>query len=186
MDSQSRNRLDNLLDEALKRYSDVEPSVGLERRVLANLAAHATRTRARWILAWAAAGVIGAVLVVGVWLGHLSDLKSHNDFSIRVRHAVIPRSPTPPVVSEVSRHRESRPRRSTSQPRVTVKAEPKLKQFPSSHPISREELLVAEYTVRHPQDALLVVQEQQNFEEQVRRAQAEVEDSLGTSDQRER
>jgi hypothetical protein len=69
---------------------------------------------------------------------------------------------------------------------MTVAAEPKLQQFPSSRPISEQELLVAEYTVRYPQEAMLVVQEQQNFEEQVRQAQRELQESLRNSENQER
>src|SRR5215475_6584157 len=115
MDSQNRDPLDDLLDGALKQYGNVEPPLGLEARVLANLAAQASRTEARWIRVWAAAGVSAAVLVLALWLGHLSEQKSHNDVSASVPHDVtVPRTLMPPVVKEASRHKELRPRRRVS------------------------------------------------------------------------
>jgi hypothetical protein len=186
MDSQNRDRLDDLLDGALKQYGNVEPRLGLEGRVLANLAAQGSRARARSTWVWAVAGTC-AVVVLALWCGHLVALKSHSDVSVRVPHDVMaPRTLMPPVVKEASRHKDSRPRRRVWPRSMTVAAEPKLQQFPSSRPISEQELLVAEYTVRYPQEAMLVVQEQQNFEEQVRQAQRELQESLRNSENQER
>jgi len=69
---------------------------------------------------------------------------------------------------------------------MIVAADPKLQQFPSSRPINKQELLVAEYTVRYPQEAMLVVQEQQEFEEEVRQAQLELQESLRNAENPER
>lgn len=184
MDSQYRDPLDDLLDGALKQYGSVEPRVGLEGRALANLAVQASRTRAHWTWVWAVSGVSAAVLLLTPWLGHLSEPKSHNDVSVRASHdEMVPRILTPPVVKEGSGPKESRPRRRISPRSMTVAGERKLQQFPSSRPISEQELLIAEYTVRYPQEAMLVVQEQQNFEQQVRQAQQEVEESSRNSEQ---
>jgi len=186
MDSQNRDPLDDLLDEALKLYGNVERRVGLEGRVLANLAAQARRTRACWTRVWAVAGVSVAVLLLVLWFAHPSKMKSRNDVSISVpRGVVVPSTLMPPVV-EVSRHKGLLPRRNIAPRSVTTAAEPRLQQFPSFRPISKQELLVAEYAVRYPQEAMLVVQEQQHFEQQVRQAQREVEGSLRNSEKQER
>ena len=186
MDSQNRDTFDDLLDGALKQYGNVETRLGLEGRVLANLAAQASRARARRAWFWAVAG-ISAVVVLPLWFGHLGALKSHSDVSVRVPRVVMaPRTLMPPVVKEASRRKESRPRRRVSPRSMTVAAEPKLQQFPSSRPISEQELLVAEYAVRYPREAMLVAQEQQNFEEQVRQAQRELQESLRNSENQER
>src|SRR5262249_17816783 len=162
------------LDGALKSYGNVEPRLGLEGMVLANLAAQASRTRARWTRVWAVSAVSAAVLVLALWLGDLRKQKSHNDVSALVPQDVMaPRTLTPPVVKEAARHKEMRSRRRVSPRSVTVQAEPKLQQFPSFRPISEQELLAAEYAVHYPQEAMLVVEEQQKFDQQVRQAERE-------------
>jgi len=187
MDSQNGDPLDDLLDGALKQYGNVEPRLGLEGRVLANLAAQAGRTRAPWTRVWAVTGVSTAALLLVLWFSHPSKLKSRSDVSISVlRAVVVPPTLMPPVVGQVSRHKELRQRRNIPPRRVTTAAGPKLQQFPSFRPMTKQELLVAEYAVRYPQEAMLVVQEQQNFEQQVRQAQREVEDNLRNSEKQER
>ena len=126
---------------------------------------------------------MSAVVVLALGFGHLGEVKPHDDVSARVPHDVTaPRTLMTPVVMEASRHKESRLRRRVSPRSMTLAAEPKLQQFPSARPISEQELLVAEYAVRYPREAMLVVEEQQNFEEQVREAQRELEESLQNSE----
>jgi hypothetical protein len=66
MDAREPNRfVDDLLDAALERRRSVEPRLGLEKRLLANLRAspHTTPSPGSRRLEWAAAGV-GAALAI--------------------------------------------------------------------------------------------------------------------------
>ena len=56
------------LDDALAHYSAAEPRAGLETRILANLEAHVSQRRRRWILAVAASAavVVFAMLIANV------------------------------------------------------------------------------------------------------------------------
>ncbi len=56
------------LDDALARYSAAEPRAGLETRILANLKAHVSQRRRRWILGLAAAA---AVMVFAVLMANV-------------------------------------------------------------------------------------------------------------------
>jgi len=97
MDLQNRDALDDLLDRALKQYAKVEPRLGLEGRVLANLAAQASRARTRctWFLAIAG---MSAVVVLALWFGHLGEPKPLNDVSVPLPHEV-----TVPTYSDATR-----------------------------------------------------------------------------------
>ncbi len=57
-------KLDAWLDEALSRYSAVEPRAGLESRVLYRLGAEKRRPARRWWKAWAPALATAAALII--------------------------------------------------------------------------------------------------------------------------
>src|SRR5579884_2289713 len=62
------DKLDTLLDHALREYREAEPLAGMEARILQRIAAQVEPRSRRWtwILATAAAA---AVVVVALWLG---------------------------------------------------------------------------------------------------------------------
>src|ERR1700674_4092802 len=60
--------LDRQLDAALARYAAVEPRVGLEERILANLRAQRKHDPARGWWRWAAVGALAVVIILVLFL----------------------------------------------------------------------------------------------------------------------
>ena len=173
-----RDQFDQLLDGALRRYAEVEPRAGLEGRVLANLAINAGRTRARW--AWAVAGASAMGLVVAVWVGighHRTRtpqvaVQSHDiKGSAATKAAVI----TEPAELNKSASKRARSRRPQALATVVKAVEPRLEQFPSPRPVTQQELAIAEYVEHFPEEARLMVQEQRKFDEEIQKAEQQVE-----------
>ncbi|HTC91966.1 MAG TPA: hypothetical protein VK699_00760 [Terriglobales bacterium] len=54
------------LDDALENYSAAEPRAGIEMRILANLEAHVSQRRRRWVLALAASAAVVVFAMVMV------------------------------------------------------------------------------------------------------------------------
>ncbi len=185
MEPRDRDQFDPLLDGALRQYGSVEPRTGLEGRVLANLAAEAGRpqNRAWWV--WALAGTGIAVLVVGIWFGHRSGVSPRTEVDRRAPHEVIIPSTPLPVEQEVSKHRGLRPNRSHRPRSVTVAEGPKLQQFPSPRPRSEQEMMLVEYVERYPQEAILIANEQDEFQEAIMQAERDIEKG-SSSDQQKR
>jgi hypothetical protein len=65
-------------------------------------------------------------------------------------------------------------------------AEPRLGQFPSRRPLAQQDLVVAEYVQRFPEEAMLIVQEQKRFDDEIQQAQQEVESDYRNSNNQER
>lgn len=65
---EQKHAAEQWLDDALAHYSAAEPRAGIETRILANLEAHVSQRRRRWILAFSvsAAVVVFAMLVSNV------------------------------------------------------------------------------------------------------------------------
>ena len=55
--------------------------------------------------------------------------------------------------------------------------EPRLQEFPSPRPLSQQEVVVAEYVQNFPEEAKLISQQQQKFDEEVRKAQQQIENN---------
>jgi hypothetical protein len=150
MESNGRDQLDSMLDDALAVYSAAEPLAGLEKRVLQRLrAAEATSHRPpRWTLAFAAAAAL--VLVAIVMRG--------------------PRNPAPKTegVARVEIPAPLRPAAAVDRPRVTPKHDrgriaarlspspellPKQEQFPAPAPLTAEERVLRSFVEGHPAEA---------------------------------
>ncbi len=189
METHDRDQFNDLLDGALKHYSNVEPRTGLEGRVLANLAVLATRTRTRtrWIWVSALAGVSAAILVVGIWFGHRSGSKVPTTASTHRLEAVTPTntSVAPQIAGKAPNLQELHTRRPHSTRRNVVAEEPKLLQFPSPRPASQQELMLVEYVQRYPEEAKLIAKQQYEFQLQVEQARKE-NGKPSSSDQQER
>jgi hypothetical protein len=188
MGPHDRDRFDDLLDSALHQYVKVEPRAGLEGRVLANLAANAGRTRARSLWAWAVAGACAMVLVVAMWVG--IGHRRPNTPAVAVQPNVTVKSVekravlTPELTTPATKR--ARPRRASPPVIVAKAAEPRLEQFPSLRPLTQQELVIAEYVQQFPEEAKLMMQEQQKFDAEVQQAQQEVENSSRNSENQER
>ena len=180
-----KDRLDDLLDGALKRYGEVEPRVGLEGRVLASLAAvNSKRAHGSW--AWALAGISACVLVFGIWLAYRGEIKPTTIVSNRpVQDVTVPAIPVAPSEQQASQTRQSGSRRRSESAIVMTAEEPKLKQFPSPLPISTQEVMLLEYVQQYPQEAMLISRQQNEFQLKVEQAEAESAKTVG-SDQQER
>ena len=175
MEPRDKNRLDQWLDRTLERYGSAEPRIGLETRILANLAAEKVRLaagRRRW---WAL-GTATAMAAVGiaVWLGSSSNNRSHSpsDYtgnataqrqqtSDRNRQSVVEQ-----LSAKVKMQRRTRP---PSTSRVELAESPKLSQFPSPRPPSEQEQLLARYVREFPEEAVMVARAQAERQRELER-----------------
>ena len=186
MGPEDRNHFNDLLDGALKHYGEVEPRAGLEGRVLARLAAEPSGARSRAVWAWALAGAIVALLVIGIWFGPRSVNKVHQEISVRaLREVINPHAPAQPIVPQVSKSKGPRLHRAHQLRVAKVGPEPRLAQFPSPRPISEQERMLVGYVERYPEEAKLIANQQYEFEQKVKKAVEQTGSRLG-SDQDER
>lgn len=149
--------LDRLLDRTLSEYS-AEPRVGLEQRVLANLASTQAQRRRRWL--WAAVPACAAVLIaVLVWTTQKS-----------IAPPELAKAPDAPAVTKaphtqaVQAAKVHKPTRKRSVEPQTVAAAPKLPTFPS-HTDETQVQLALRFVQNNPALAQLVVKEDQEFQE---------------------
>jgi hypothetical protein len=163
----SENDLDRMLDSALAKYAAVEPRMGLEERVLANLRAKPGTDRVwwRWRLAIAAMAVVIVAVTVALRYSKPSQPLVKNPPSITVpdpqRHET-----KKPETQVANRHENTAPSRKptrhavehSTQPEAVAVAYPKLDQFPSPRPLSEQEKILASYITLDPQRAALVAE----------------------------
>jgi len=191
MEPNDKGNLDELLERALRHLGKVEPQSGLETRILANLAEKAPRNYIGSTLGWGVAMASIAALLVVIWLGILysrvpqtqtiagraTPALDQNEQRSQVTRATL----THPPMTRRSVRKPSFLRR--SQEMHSAASEQKLNQFPSLRPLSREELLFASYAEHFPKEATLIAQEQQSFEEEIRRAEYEALNGVTVSNQ---
>lgn len=184
MEIRDRDRLDQLLDSALHDYGDVEPRTGLEARILARLSIQNRPTlRRQWVLSFASAVIVCAVLF-SIW-------RFGNIRKTRTDVAESPVAATAPTRSGVGSaiatplaagkdRRVSKVRRRAEHVSdigtEALRATPRLQRFPSPRPISQAELTLAEYAARFPNEAQLVANDQEAFEEEIEEAQRKLQD----------
>ncbi|HEY2016627.1 MAG TPA: hypothetical protein VGH38_24155 [Bryobacteraceae bacterium] len=145
MANRSHEELERLLDEALASYSDEEPRMGLEGRVLARVQADG---RARRSLGWrwvAAVPVLaGLVLVVLGSRVHLPAARQPAAVALQT-----PRVVTEPVRSASSSgHRAVRLRPRPGQPALA-----KPDRFPLPAPLSEQDRALVDLVTRFPHQA---------------------------------
>jgi hypothetical protein len=151
--------LDCALDAALAKYSAVEPRTGLEGRVLANLQAKREHSPARARRYWLPVlALAAAVIVVAVSMRIFTKPSRGGNHQAATSHgmqvATIGRSElTKPRIPVVPRRASGHGRHHAPRVAITV---PKLETFPSPHPLSEQEQLLANYIAEYPQHALLV------------------------------
>jgi hypothetical protein len=164
MESRDRDRLDQWVERALHEYGGAEPRVGLENRILVNLAAQKAQVadRRRWWLAVGTATAIAAV-VIAVWLG-----SGANDRSKSIGNSAYnpPSTKQPkrdanvqPIAKQTTAkaavQRRWRPHHATT---VELAESPKLSQFPSPRPLSEQEQMLTRYVREFHQEAVIVAQ----------------------------
>jgi hypothetical protein len=157
---EGRNPLDDQLDAALAKYAAVEPRIGLEARILANLKAqqHAASPIGwwRWAASLATALAIAGLLVWRLETRPLEQLV-HNPANpeLQAQRQVATTNPAANSTVAPQLRKSSVRLRKHSHARAVAKA-PKLEQFPSPRPLTEQEKLLAEYVSRFQEEAVLV------------------------------
>jgi len=183
--------LDRALDAALAKYSAVEPRVGLEERVLANLRAEQAKPSVRsWWFRGAAAALAAVVIVTAVALVRKSGRPSHP--AIAGHPSITTPAPERPAVQTASDATENtvRPQHGARIPRTgahhsqstIVAAAPKLDHFPSLLPLGVEEMALARYVQSFPSEARLIAQAQEEFELETQKLMNDAGSQIRTSD----
>jgi hypothetical protein len=159
-----KNKLDQLLDQALNDYGHAEPRLGLETRILANLAAEKTRIARRALWPWAFVSVAAALsVVVAIW-AWMSTQKSHTPTNLANNNTALQQkkpavsaksdvqAPTPPIGKRGGRRQLAKA--------PALAKSPRLSQFPSVRELSTQEQLLARYAREFPKQALEMAQAQ--------------------------
>ena len=191
MESREKDRLDQWVETALPQYGRAEPRVGLENRVLANLAAQRASASAvrQWWWIFGTAAVTAAVAIV-LWFGSSTKnpRKSAANFTTNVASTAQTKAAAT-AQSTVRQKHLGAPVRRTSQRTNTVEPaqSPKLSQFPSPQPLSEQERLLARYVRDFPQEAAMLAQAQTRAEAERQLEELAADETLQiNSDQQER
>ena len=160
MTNTNQDEFDRDLDAALANYAAVEPRHGLESRILANLRAEQAPAPAHTWWRWSipALAAIVVVAVVLAWKSSKPTIEVTNHPSSTTQG---PQKPGSQVVSNrdgVPPHATHTAHRKRSSPSLVVAGVPKLDQFPSPHPLSEQEKMLAAYVAQFHDQAVLVAQ----------------------------
>ena len=165
MESHDRDQLDDLLDGTLKQYGSVEPRVGLEGRVLARLAGVDRQPHLWTLWAWGSA-LAASVCTVLVVLALTRTPHSHQppaavqpppDLNSKIAHEV--------QMPADTKRRTTMPRRPRLESELAKARRPS--EFPSPHPLSKQERLLKAYVSNFPQQAALIAHEQAEREKEL-------------------
>jgi hypothetical protein len=168
------DRMGEVLSEALKRYSAVEPRLGLEKRVRARLQAEAEKlSRRNWwrfVAAATSAAAFGIVGLLSVRLARTPVISIAVEATQKSAATKDTKSPIDPLESQkVKPSNAKRPAAGGAHyPEVEERGKvehreealPRLGQFPSPRPLSEEERRLAGYVDEHRDHALLVARAQ--------------------------
>lgn len=151
----SEDDLDRVLDSALAVCATVEARAGLEERVLAHLRAEESVEHRTWWSWGFAAAILVLLIVVVVWHSNLET-----------RAPITKQIARPAVVKPVESGNVQRPDIRIASPirgGKTAKHQarpvnPKLDQFPSPHPLSEQEQILAMYINQNPERAALIAE----------------------------
>lgn len=174
--------LDMEVDAALVQYAAAEPRAGLADRILANLREEQRRAEehSRW--RWPTIAAVAAMLVIALSLAWQSS-RSTLDITAQ-RSAITGQSDQQahlPVVANdtaASNHRAppaTAKRTSPTMHRVRrsrglVKLAPRLAQFPSPRPLSKQEELLVNFVQEFPQEAVLIARAQAESEKKLQQS----------------
>ncbi len=164
MNPQEQDKLaEQLIDEALKRHSLVEPRFGLEQRILSKLAERQLAVRrTRWLAVLVPAALALAV-VVAMLFGH----------KMQTPYPLVAVKEIPPAPSQQAALPERQPlkagrtisasRLRSVRPSGVPKTEsiPRMARFPSPQPLSTQEQLLVRYVTQHPKEAVQFAKLQQ-------------------------
>jgi hypothetical protein len=178
MKPEERERLaERLLDAHLKRYGQIEPRVGLEARVLANVQDHAQPEHQFWrSQSWARLAAIAAIVVaisVVFWLTRSPFPAGTAPVASTARETSAPgaRNLAELAASEATETPLSGVKypRNPARSAVIAKSDPtppRLEQFPSPQPLSEQERILAGYVAEFRREAVLVAEAQTRLERQ--------------------
>jgi len=168
---------DRILDAALAKYSAVEPRMGLEERVLANLRTQPARTTAR---AWWQWSLASAALVVIAIVGGLAWRANRPPHPVIANHPITTIEPVVEPEKQIAhrsrKHVLRHERTPHVQPEQVEITNPKLDQFPAPQPLTAQEKLLLDYVGQYHEQAVLVARAR---EEELQRDRAEEEASRG-------
>jgi len=167
-------RLDELLDRALKNYGAVEPRIGLEGRVLARLQAEREKggDAWQWVLATTAvAAALGIALFRSV---PPRPAPAPLPAVASVAHRPMVGSLRPPVVSQSTPkphplspgYPAVRASARPLEPNAIVETLPKRDRFPTPEPLSDQEQMLAIYVQQFHREATLMARAQTRLLEQ--------------------
>jgi hypothetical protein len=186
------NAFNRQLDAALAKLAVAEPRAGLEERILVNLRTAPVRSPqiAWWMWPVFAAAVI--VMTIGASL-LWKPITPVNNMQTRTAPVMKPEAPQHTEVAE-AKNAAANSTQPTSIPSsrieqhvlrkqatVTVKP-PKLDQFPSPEPLSKEELALVKYVKQFPQDATLIAQAQEQYAKEIEKKMRQPKFEIPPSD----
>ena len=157
--STDSDNLDRALDAALTKYAAVEPRVGMEERVLANLRAQRARHPVRGWWPWRVAFALAAAVVMVSWFllfrsAHQQQVNVHRISSRVTQQDSVQGETEASVTPSPVKKRPPPPRRLAA----AATTEPRLEQFPSPQPLSEQEEILRNYVARYPEHAALIAQ----------------------------
>jgi len=184
------HRMDERLDEALKRYGEVEPRSGLEGRVFRRLQAERARSAgSRWWLpvtaAAAALAALGGALLVSVRPDHAP---APSKIVATINHPAAAAGAQPRLDPQIQARVTPRPRTRRAavipDPHASERRDrpaPRLDQFPSPMPLSEQEQLLAHYVQDFGREATLMARAQTQLLEEETRERTRLAADVGTS-----
>ncbi len=160
---EAEDRLDRFLDDALKDGGAALPRMGLEQRILANLAAEPLAANKVWRWWWAmpVLAVIVLVMMLAIRKEPKPELRANAvPKAEEVEHAAKPAVPTIQAVHQQQPNLTAKKRQRVhrSQPE-----EPRLAKFPSDGDADEIRLLM-QFVRRNPETAQELVREQEDFQ----------------------
>jgi hypothetical protein len=176
MEANDKDQLDKWLDLALKQYGNVEPRAGLERQIIEHLESrnHSVVWR-RKVLAFVSVAA-ACVILIAVWHGETHRGTGTN--IAKVSPPSIKSTAARPTTTSLAPRKEnafSAIRRRTRRTGGSSRA--RAQKFPSPSPLTDRELALAAYAKSFPNEAERIAQDQETFEQEMERAQLELQNT---------
>jgi len=151
------DELDRILDAALEKYASAEPRAGLEDRILATLhSAEIPVSHGAW-WHWSLAAVLAALLVVlAIGLRSTRTREKVADTNTPPAQTVPAQSESPRVHHDDGAGSHTPIHFAARHHNPAAPKNPKLDQFPSPHPLSEQEQLLARYVAQFNDEAVIV------------------------------
>jgi hypothetical protein len=152
----------------LRQYGQIQPPVGLEGRILANLQSVDARPSGilRW---WPALAAVAAMLLIGAAILIGREHRRNEVVKAPVLHAPqnlpeVTQARNAAVIPQTSKRRPMTEQKQPTQEKNAI--EPRPEQFPSPRPLSEQEQLLADYVRERPREAGLVARARQQLLQQ--------------------